>query len=509
MAELSQNLTLIGNVSRVTPDFRSAAAGLAFDSCDWVARTLGGVVVHVERFTRGREVWWVDVRADGIEKRWLLKGRRAPAAVIAGSALLTDFGVARESAAMRALAGSDVLVPAVGGFDAASALLLIEQVIGTALVQHADPHERHAVIRHYARQLAAMHRLDWRALDVDPAISVPTDAQDMALGGWLRSAEIDFATAAAKRRHPEPLLDLAVRWLHQNVPPGRDVEHLRLLHGDAGVNNFLFADSRVTALIDWELAIIGDPMSDLGNARYREALYPSGTYATLISAYEAATDEPVDRAAIGYYTALAAMSLSLAMVANMHHPRAGQPEVVARMWQDALARCVAAEAIAEVIGLELEYDALEPPAWSAFDAQLQLLADRLDREVSLAEPGQPAAEAFAYAQLGQAARTVVRASAWVGERFLDDVASMLGLRSGSVPDALGTLADLVACDPGGRLRALLSVLARDARRRLEILRPLQAAEVWEGTESAVRSDAGAPTAHVLPDLPLPKPNSDG
>jgi prepilin-type processing-associated H-X9-DG protein len=39
---------------------------------------------------------------------------------------------------------------------------------------------------------------------------------------------------------------------------------LSLVHGDFNPANFLFADGRVTALIDWENARIGDPREDLG-----------------------------------------------------------------------------------------------------------------------------------------------------------------------------------------------------------------------------------------------------
>jgi prepilin-type processing-associated H-X9-DG protein len=495
---------LIGNVSQVTDDRAAQNAGLAPEARAWVAAQLGGDVVHVERFTRGRQAWWVDVRTTNGDKRWMLKGRRAPAAVIARSHLLTAFGAAREAAAMRALAGHGIPVPLVGGFDTDLALLLIERIPGSALLQRLPEAERDRVIKDYARQLGALHQLDWRELDIDPAIAIPAGADQMVVGEWLETAEADAATAATRQRHAEPLLDLAVQWLHRNQPAGRGLERLRLLHGDAGVNNFLFADGRVTALIDWELAIVADPMSDLGNARYREALYPTGTYPVLIEAYEAAIGEPVDRGAVSYYTALAATMLSLGMVANVHRPRAGQPEVVARLWQDALARCIAAEAIAEASGVTLEYDATQPDDWSPFDAHLELLAERLERQAPLAEPGQPAAEALAYAQLGVAARAMVRSGAWLATRLLDDAAQLLGTRPATVPEALGDLAALVATGPSD-VAPILTVLARDARRRLQILRPLQAAEVWEDAVSVVRQDESARDAPVLPAFPAADP----
>ncbi len=39
----------------------------------------------------------------------------------------------------------------------------------------------------------------------------------------------------------------------------------------------MFADGQLTALIDWELSHIGDPMIDLGVIRMRNMLYPTGS----------------------------------------------------------------------------------------------------------------------------------------------------------------------------------------------------------------------------------------
>ena len=52
-------------------------------------------------------------------------------------------------------------------------------------------------------------------------------------------------------------------WLRANVPA---TSHVGIIHGDVGTPNALFAEgppARLTALIDWELSTIGDPMIDL------------------------------------------------------------------------------------------------------------------------------------------------------------------------------------------------------------------------------------------------------
>ena len=54
-------------------------------------------------------------------------------------------------------------------------------------------------------------------------------------------------------------------WLRNNVPQGE--RKVSFVQGDTGPGQFMYADGQVTALIDWELAHIGDPMLDLAVGR--------------------------------------------------------------------------------------------------------------------------------------------------------------------------------------------------------------------------------------------------
>lgn len=72
---------------------------------------------------------------------------------------------------------------------------------------------------------------------------------------WRRVWEED-------RLEPLPLVDVAARWLTDNAPP---VDHVSIVHGDYRAGNFLYdeATQRITAVLDWELAVIGDRHQDL------------------------------------------------------------------------------------------------------------------------------------------------------------------------------------------------------------------------------------------------------
>lgn len=64
---------------------------------------------------------------------------------------------------------------------------------------------------------------------------------------------------------PSPAVLGFYGWLLDNVPdaPGRPV----LLHGDIGFHNMIVDNGRLTAVVDWEFAHIGDPAEDVGYVR--------------------------------------------------------------------------------------------------------------------------------------------------------------------------------------------------------------------------------------------------
>ncbi len=90
----------------------------------------------------------------------------------------------------------------------------------------------------------------------------------------------------------DPLLDLAFAWLDANMPDPDGT--VALVHGDAGPGNFLFDAGRLTALIDCELAYLGDPMEDLAWFSVRCVMEPVPDFAASIADYERAAGQKID-----------------------------------------------------------------------------------------------------------------------------------------------------------------------------------------------------------------------
>jgi aminoglycoside phosphotransferase (APT) family kinase protein len=62
-----------------------------------------------------------------------------------------------------------------------------------------------------------------------------------------------------------PLIDYAYAWARREAR--REAGATVVVHGDAGPYNFLIDEDRLTAVLDWEFAHLGDPAEDLGIVR--------------------------------------------------------------------------------------------------------------------------------------------------------------------------------------------------------------------------------------------------
>jgi aminoglycoside phosphotransferase (APT) family kinase protein len=75
------------------------------------------------------------------------------------------------------------------------------------------------------------------------------------IAGWYEYYRAEVHT-------PSPALCTIFGWLLDNVPARAGPA--ALLHGDFGFHNFLFDDQRLSAVLDWEFAHVGDPAEELG-----------------------------------------------------------------------------------------------------------------------------------------------------------------------------------------------------------------------------------------------------
>ncbi|WP_199553483.1 phosphotransferase family protein [Sandaracinobacteroides hominis] len=138
--------------------------------------------------------------------------------------------------------------------------------------------------------LGRLHALTPDAADRD---QLPVQDAAGRLAHW--KAEI-----AAHATGPEPVAAAALRWLEANIPPASGPPSL--VHGDFRSGNFLVdAGNRLLAILDWEMAHVGDPYEDLAwvtDPLWGHAMpgHPAGTlpFDEAISIWEAASGRRFD-----------------------------------------------------------------------------------------------------------------------------------------------------------------------------------------------------------------------
>ncbi|MBS1891084.1 MAG: phosphotransferase family protein [Actinobacteria bacterium] len=85
----------------------------------------------------------------------------------------------------------------------------------------------------------------------------PSGYLDRQLRRWTSQWEHNQTRAV-------PPIEAIGRWLAEHRPP---VEDTTVVHGDAKLDNAIYAvgpGARLAALVDWEMATLGDPLADLG-----------------------------------------------------------------------------------------------------------------------------------------------------------------------------------------------------------------------------------------------------
>ena len=106
------------------------------------------------------------------------------------------------------------------------------------------------------------------------------------------------------------------------------------MHGDYRIGNVIFGPEGVRAVLDWELAHIGDPMEDLGWICVRSWRFGNddkpvggiGRREELWEAYEAAGGRKVDRAAVRWWEVFGNLRWGIICIGQARRAMEGGPK---------------------------------------------------------------------------------------------------------------------------------------------------------------------------------------
>jgi aminoglycoside phosphotransferase (APT) family kinase protein len=439
----------------------------------WAEATLGGRVVRAqrqgERRSGGRPAWFLDVERGGETLACYARMDRGAEQLIS-----REFTLEREHRVLRALGEAGARVPRVYGFCPDPAGILMERVPGEFdYTKLAPGPARDALDDDFLRELVRIHRLGPERF-VAAGIEAPANAEACALHDlalWER------AYRRALRR-AVPLVEFATRWLRRNLPapPAR----LALVQGDTGPGQFLFemhgaGAPRVTAIIDWEFAHLGDPVLDLAQIRTRDFYNPGIDLARWIARYEALAGEPVDRRKLAYYTvkAMCITPLALAGVVQNMQPRTDHAEWYA---QDVAYKRATAEALCEALGVEAEPPRLPSATESDRTPIFALLEENMRDEHRPAAPSDYARYRIDLAlRLATHLRNVDAFGAALEADELREIAALVGARPRSLAEGDAALERFVRTNEGEADARLAAYLFR---------RSLREEALWRGALGA-------------------------
>jgi aminoglycoside phosphotransferase (APT) family kinase protein len=133
---------------------------------------------------------------------------------------------------------------------------------------------------------------------------------------------------------PQPMIDYTARWLMENLP----VEpSMTLVHNDFRNGNFLVNETGIVALLDWEIAHIGDPMRDLGWICVNSWRFGSdkpvggfGDYDDLFRGYEEVSGHAVNIEQVKFWEVFGSFWWAVGCLGMAEHYRTGPDRSVER-----------------------------------------------------------------------------------------------------------------------------------------------------------------------------------
>jgi aminoglycoside phosphotransferase (APT) family kinase protein len=267
------------------------------------AKVKGAVEIRVGKIApitagNARQAW-------EFEARWLDRGEERKVTCVmlrrahAGQ-LETDL--VQEFKVISALWGSGIPVARALWMDPDGTWLerpsfVTEKVVGATdfspLLKTESAERSRALAEQLAEVAARLHSLDLNKLGVD---FLPATTRETAAAQQISYWESLFLKY---RIEPHPVIVSAFIWLKEHLPITRRIS---IVHGDFRFGNFLYDGDRIRAMLDWEMAHLGDPIEDIAWA-YRPLWGPQPFFSLdeFVNHYVALSGIPVPFETLLFY----------------------------------------------------------------------------------------------------------------------------------------------------------------------------------------------------------------
>ncbi len=424
---------------------------------EWTERRLGGRVIAWEAQPRWRPACFFELETkDGDILPLYWRGAR-------GEFHTSTRPLEREMHVIEVFERNGILVPHPYGICQDPPGLLLERIPGRFGLDTAnDDAHRTKVLDEYLRHLAKIHSIPIEEFE---AIGYRRpDGPEASCFGETRGFERSYR---ATKTRPDPMIEFQLGWCKRNVPTERT--ELSFVVCDGG--QFMFDDERMTGLLDFELAYIGDYAADIASFRTRSLtepmLIPQGQ---IMRRYGEISGREIDFNVIDYHTIRFCLINPLSVSGQLSNPVPEANYVQYLAWYVCYGRC-GLELMAQTTGTQLEPPRLPQERPSRRSSAIGQLTTLLD-PVAAGEDGERAY------QLDRIQRMVVYLDR--SDRFgpaleaedLDDVAKLLGRRPPTWQEADARLEELVLASGPERDDEFIRYFHRRLSREESLLYPV-------------------------------------
>ena len=196
------------------------------------------------------------------KRSYVLRTKPGPVAKLLPSA----HAIEREFKVMHGLYGTEVPVPQMHVLCEDESIIgcafyVMEFVQGRVLWDQTLPDmsnaERGAIYDEMNRVIAALHTVKFAERGLE-SYGRPGNYFERQIGRWSKQY-------VASVTQPIDEMDKLMAWLPANMPASaKDESKVSIVHGDYRLDNLMFhpTESRVLAVLDWELSTLGHPLAD-------------------------------------------------------------------------------------------------------------------------------------------------------------------------------------------------------------------------------------------------------
>lgn len=291
-------------------------------------------LLKAERLSGGasQETYRLVIRTDSGERRLCM--RRAPGGIFIPAEERINPGLATEALLMRCAREAGVPEPEVyyvlESGDGLGEGFIMEWLEGEALGARIVRSPEFETLRpqlayECGKALARIHGIDLERTGLAARLKTTTP-ETYVRQTWERYQAYHT---------PHPMIDYAARWLLEHLPEN---PRMALVHNDFRNGNFMVDANGIVAVLDWEVAHIGDPMRDLGwictnSWRFGNSALPVGgfgEYADLFRGYEEESGVAVDPGQVKFWEVFGSFWWAIGCLGMAEHYRVGPDQTVER-----------------------------------------------------------------------------------------------------------------------------------------------------------------------------------